>query len=335
MQPDSSVFTPQLTLPIARDLPPEIQALIERLSEPFPITELRIRPGQVRRDGTAAQALPYAEWWTSYQPRLDSILGRANWRIQLIPWGSDSIIARMSVFGGLIERDSTGSSKETFEGGQDAEAQALKRVCARTVGLGLYLYFLPEVWGRGERDGKRFYFAGGEEERCLHELYRRAGLSTIPHPGVSLPSSTPPTPAPTVTTSMSIGASSSSTPSTPHSNGPAVSTNTRLVLARTALTEAERHAGVTSGPRRTTVPSHAALHVGRGGAATERQRAAIVRLVAQALRDGQQPSTVNRVGQEQAGLTGLSGITRPELLPATLSSPQASALISALQGLLR
>jgi hypothetical protein len=183
MSTDTAHPTPAILIPAGRDLPPEIQALIARLSEPFPLDELRVRPGQVRRDGTAAQVLPYAEWWGSYQPRLDSVLGRANWRIRLIPWGTDSIIARMTVFGGLIERDSTGSSKESFEGGQDAEAQAMKRVCARAVGLGLYLYHLPEVWGRGERDGKRFFFADGEEERCLHELYRRAGLTAIPHSG--------------------------------------------------------------------------------------------------------------------------------------------------------
>jgi len=326
MSSDTTHATPGIAISGARDLPTEVQALIARLSEPFPLGELRVRPGQVRRDGTAAQVLPYAEWWGSYQPRLDSVLGRANWCIRLIPWGSESIIARMSAFGGLIERDSTGSSKESFDGGQDAEAQAMKRVCARAVGLGLYLYHLPEVWGRGERDGKRFFFADGEEERCLHELYRRAGLSTIPHPAAAVP--TPAPQAPSEPPSSHASARPASSGSTP--------TGERLATARAALAQAERQVGFSDGPRRrTTAPAASPARVITGaGAATERQRAAIARLIAQALRDGQQPATLNRVGQEQAGLGGLSGVKTPDALPPTLSSPQASALISALQGLL-
>jgi hypothetical protein len=323
MSTDTAHPTLGIVLPGGRDLPPEVQTLIARLSEPFPLDELRVRPGQVRRDGTAAQVLPYAEWWGSYQPRLDSVLGRANWRIRLIPWGTDSIIARMTVFGGLIERDSTGSSKETFDGGQDAEAQAMKRVCARAVGLGLYLYHLPEVWGRGERDGKRFFFADGEEERCLHELYRRAGLTAIPRAGATFPE--PATQAPSEPLSSHRPASSGSTP-----------TGERLATARAALAQAERQVGLSDGPRRrTTAPAASPARVITGaGLASERQRAAIARLIAQALRDGQQPATLNRVGQEQAGLGGLSGVKTPDALPPSLSSPQASALISALQGLL-
>jgi hypothetical protein len=321
-----------IALPADRDLPPEVQALIARLSEPFPIAELRVRPGQVRRDGSAAQVLPYAEWWGSYQPRLDAVLGRANWRIRLIPWGTDSIIARMTVFGGLIERDSTGSSKESFDGGQDAEAQAMKRVCARTVGLGLYLYHLPEIWGRGERAGSRFFFADGEEERCLYELYRRAGLSTTSQMGVTL---APVTAAPPVAAQRTTATPTPAPTARAQSmNGHSASTSERLATARAALAQAEQQTTV-GGPRRRTVavtatPSRAQSASG----ASERQRAAIARLIAQVLRDGQPPATVNRIGQDQAGLPSLSGVRTPDALPRTLSSTQASALISALQGLL-
>jgi hypothetical protein len=317
-----------ISTPSARDLPTEVQALIARLSEPFPIAELRVRPGQVWRDGTAAQVLPYAEWWGSYQPRLDAVLGRANWRIRLLPWGNDSIIARMTVFGGLIERDSTGSSKESFDGGQDAEAQAMKRVCARAVGLGLYLYALPEIWGRGERDGKRFFFADGEEERCLYELYRRAGFSTAVSSVTTI--QLPITPAATTPSGTTGAATSGFKGPTENGHGQ------RLATARAALVAAEQQAGVSAGPsRRTTAPpATPARSRPAVGSASERQRAAIVRLITQVLRGGQQPATVNRIGHEQASISDLSALTTADTLPHSLTSPQASALITALQGLL-
>jgi hypothetical protein len=50
--------------------------------------------------------------------------------------------------------------------------------------------------------------------------------------------------------------------------------------------------------------------------------------------DGQvQPGTLNRIGQETGGFSGLSAIARPESLPQRLSSAQASSLIQRLQHL--
>ena len=139
------VPTPAIIIPGFANLPDAIQAVIEELSKPFPVHEVKVRPGSVRRDGSAAICLAYADWWTGYLPRLNDAIGPNNWQIDLQPWGDHQIIARLRAFGGLIEKASSGSAKGEANGAQEAEAQAKKRVCAEGVMLGLFFYFLPRV----------------------------------------------------------------------------------------------------------------------------------------------------------------------------------------------
>src|SRR5262245_7026921 len=184
--PTVTIPTPHAIIPGFDELPDAIQAAIEELSKPFPIEEVKVRPGPVKRDGAAALCLAYADWWTGYLPRLNDEIGPNNWSIDLQPWGEHQIIARLTAFGGLIQKASSGSAKGETNGAQEAEAQAKKRVCAEGVLLGLFFYFLPRVWGKGERVGKDFYFADGEEQCCVYEMYARAGLLSRPHAGASL-----------------------------------------------------------------------------------------------------------------------------------------------------
>jgi hypothetical protein len=186
MTTEITIPPPTTVIPNFAELPDPIQAAIEALSKPFPMHEVKVRPGSVRRDGSAALCLAYADWWTGYLPRLNDEIGPNNWQIDLQPWGEHQIIARLRAFGGLIEKASSGSAKGEANGAAEAEAQAKKRVCAEGVLLGLFFYFLPRVWGKGERVGKDFYFADGEEQRCVHEMYARAGLLSRPHAGASL-----------------------------------------------------------------------------------------------------------------------------------------------------
>src|SRR5262245_20939236 len=181
--------TPALVITGFDELPEHIQAVIDRLSAPFPIEEVKIRPGAVKRDGTAALALAYSDWWTGYLPRLNDEIGPNNWHITLRPWGEHQVIARLSAFGNLIVSESSGNAKGDANGAPEAEVQAKKRACAEGLMLGLYYYFLPNVWGKGERVGKDFYFAEGEERRCVYEMYVRAGLITWSTSGVERRSS--------------------------------------------------------------------------------------------------------------------------------------------------
>jgi hypothetical protein len=186
MTTDITLPTPAIVIPHFAELPDAIQAAVEELSKPFPMHEVKVRPGSVRRDGSAALCLAYADWWTGYLPRLNDEIGPNNWQIDLAPWGEHQIIARLRAFGGLIEKASSGSAKGEANGAAEAEAQAKKRVCAEGVMLGLFFYFLPKVWGKGERVGKDFSFADGEEQRCVHEMYARAGLLSRQHTGASV-----------------------------------------------------------------------------------------------------------------------------------------------------
>jgi hypothetical protein len=95
----------EIVIPGFAELPEPMQAVIERLSAPFPIEEVKVRPGAVRRDGTAALCLAYSDWWTGYLPRLNDEIGPNNWSIVLRPWGEHQIIARLRAFGGLIEKN--------------------------------------------------------------------------------------------------------------------------------------------------------------------------------------------------------------------------------------
>ncbi len=185
--PALSIPRPEQIIPGFAELPEAIQAAIEELSKPFPIDEVKVRPGSVQRDGSAALCLAYGDWWTCYLPRLNDTLGPNNWTIDLQPWGEHQIIARLRAFGGLIEKASSGSAKGEANGAQEAEAQAKKRVVAEGLMLGLYFYFLPKAWGKGERAGKDFVFADGEEQRCVFEMYRRAGLEVVRHAGIAIP----------------------------------------------------------------------------------------------------------------------------------------------------
>jgi hypothetical protein len=147
MMPDTTLTIPKpaLIVPGFAELPHDIQLAIEELSKPFRIAEVKVRPGPVKRDGTAALCLAYSDWWTGYLPRLNDEIGPNNWSIDLEPWGTDQIIARMIAFDGLIRKASTGSAKGEANGAAEAEVQAKKRVCAESVMLGLFFYVRREA----------------------------------------------------------------------------------------------------------------------------------------------------------------------------------------------
>jgi hypothetical protein len=142
---DITIPTSEIIIPGFAELPDPVQAVIDQLSTPFPIDEVKVRPGAVKRDGTAALCLAYSDWWTGYLPRLNDAVGPNNWRIILRPWGEHQIIARLCAFGGLIEKESSGTAKGEVNGAQEAEVQAKKRVCAEGLMLGLYYYVRREV----------------------------------------------------------------------------------------------------------------------------------------------------------------------------------------------
>jgi hypothetical protein len=289
---------------------PTFTEQLAELARPFPIEQVQLRPGAVSGDGTAAIALPYVDW-RLYAERLDQIVSPANWSIQLIPWGPTRVIARLTILG--VTKDASGEGDANDENcGTIAEAQAKKRACAE-FGLGRYFYTLPKVWGKGSGSKRDFRFESGEAQRCIHQMYRNAGLLPPPAPADERHETTH---APRILASA---------PSTPtRTPNPA-----QLTRARQALERAEQRTGLASAPVSTPVAPHSGA-VPRP--ASLKQRTYIVRLL-EAARGRIQPGTLNRLGQQVGGFPALSGVLKPDGLPQSLSSSQASRLIERLQHL--
>jgi hypothetical protein len=291
---DRHIPTPAQYLTCFLDLPTEVQNAIEELSKPWPVEQIQIRPGAVNRDGTSAMALAYHDWWTGYLPRLNDIVGPNNFKIRLQPW-NDDVIAHLRAFGGVIEGWSSGSAKQDKLGPMEAEIQAKKRVVAEKLLLGLYLYFLPTVWMRGEYDAQRkqFYLADGEEQRCAYELYARAGLIARPHLSAAVPRPPPdarPTPTPP--------------PSTPTTHG--ASPSERVSTARALLESAERTVGMRP-PQTPDFPISAPV------LASDKQLGLIITMVGKL--HTANPAALNAIGA-RFQIAELARFTAREQLPA-------------------
>jgi len=279
--------------------------IIAALAAPFPMATIEVKPGAVRQDGTSALALAYADWRV-YAERLDALVGPANWSIQLTPWGDTRVIARLTIFG--ITKDASGEGEPQDDNcGTIAEAQAKKRACAE-FGLGRYLYGLPKVWGEGQGDRKSFRF--NEPRRIVEQLYYQAGLMQQRMPAAAAA----PTPAPRQAPAPAQNGHQ------PQRNG-VTPDPARLATARAALEQAEQRTSSTTA----TI---------NAPPASDKQRGAISALIARCAEFGVNPNQVDRLGTTQ-GITRLSSIRRATNLPATLTKPQASALIGELDTLVK
>lgn len=244
----------------------DITPILTDLARPFPLSTLQLRVGATREDRerglVSGLALPYAGWWDGYLPALTRYVGRGNFTVELLPWGQ-KVVAHLMAFGGEIEAWSSGEEDAADENaGTAAEAQAKKRACAEGLGLGHYLYFLPRLWGRVERQGRSFGFPREEEERIKHALYAGCGLDTVTPLEIAapfrcfMPSGTrgktplsapaePPAPASAPSSRRSPGRSQvQAAPAQPAEPG----TSPKLAHARAVLTDAEIRAGVQPAP---------------------------------------------------------------------------------------
>jgi hypothetical protein len=275
--------------------------------------------------------------WTGYLPRLNDEIGPNNWSIVLRPWGEHQIIARLRAFGGLIEKESSGSAKGEANGAQEAEVQAKKRACAEGLMLGLYYYFLPNVWGKGERVGKDFAFADGEEQRCVYEMYTRAGLIVRSTPGVRIPRDGGATRGET-----SRPAATTPPPSPAPESAPV---NARAATARRSLEQAERRVHLRQPDHAT--PTHGTevtdSHPGTitSALASDAQLGLIARLItdfhtSQGATSEQTTAALDALGT-RFGLTSMSSLrSKADLRRAAsrLTKLQAMQLIDRLKGLM-
>ena len=81
--------------------------LAAQLRAPFDWNVIEVRPGSVRKDGTAALALAYADPRV-YEERLDEVVGPENWSVEFTPWGDHTLICRLMIGG--VTKCSTGEA---------------------------------------------------------------------------------------------------------------------------------------------------------------------------------------------------------------------------------
>ncbi len=211
--------------------------VVAALRAPFAWDVIEVRPGSVRKDGTGALALAYADPRV-YMERLDTVVGPEHWSVEFAPWGDHRLICRLTIFG--IMKSSTGEADpKDKNAGTVAEAQAFKRSCV-AFGLGRFLYDLPQIWARGSGDSKSFTFENParviEEMRRKYEL-AHAKPTSLPPRSPDLP--TPPGTELTASAPAAVRHARSAPVRLAHAS-PAQ----KQATARAALSDAEQRTGV-------------------------------------------------------------------------------------------
>lgn len=149
--------------------------LFLKLSSPFPIEQVEVRPGAFNGDKTKAVALAYVDS-RRYQERLDQVFGPFNWTVEYRLATAESVVCRLTIHN--ISKEDVGECEKKDERGKVEEnqfttmcAQAFKRACA-AFGLGRYLYtHLPQVWADVKNQK---YFEN--PRKVVEEMYKKGGI---------------------------------------------------------------------------------------------------------------------------------------------------------------
>lgn len=135
----------------------ETRQLSALLTAPFPAEAVKFKPLTVK--GNRALAAAYLDARAIMQ-RLDSVFGVGGWKdsYQLVQGGS--VVCRLSVkIGGeWVEKTDIGSPSEQPDDGDKLKAafsDALKRAAVK-LGIGRYLYRLPQQWLDYDPQARRF-----------------------------------------------------------------------------------------------------------------------------------------------------------------------------------
>src|ERR1035437_7994658 len=149
-------------MPIMADFvytPEEAKTLLDRLSQPFAIPDVKWRVTNKTQDGKKGCVAPYADP-RAYTARLNEVFTAAGWAFELssettvgltrmragkcVPTGKVTIIATLDIFG-IGKKASTGEMWADDDNAVTrAEAQAKKRA-ASMFGLGEYFYRFKEL----------------------------------------------------------------------------------------------------------------------------------------------------------------------------------------------
>jgi hypothetical protein len=137
------------------------------LAAPFPVENLSAgqpgigwKPQAVMKDGSKAMAVPFIDA-RDVMRRLDEVLGPTNWKTEFMPLGDGNIMCTLSVrdaTGGWVPKTDVGGPSDQPEADNRMKAafsEALKRAAVQ-LGVGRYLYAVPEQWVAFDAQKKRF-----------------------------------------------------------------------------------------------------------------------------------------------------------------------------------
>jgi hypothetical protein len=125
----------------------DVQAVMEALSAPFDLQEVRFKPAVI--SGNRALALAYVDA-RAIQDRLDDVLGVLGWQDNYKCLEDGSVVCRLRLRIGneWVTKVDVGSPSDQGDAGDRRKAafsDALKRAAVK-FGIGRYLYRLPSQW---------------------------------------------------------------------------------------------------------------------------------------------------------------------------------------------
>lgn len=151
-----------------------LDLLRDELRRPFDTEDIDIKPGAVSGSTDSALALLYADPRT-YMDRLDEVLGAGNWRAEYKPFPHENpsgMICMLYVYDVEVSQGTGDLQKGDGDNiVTSAEAQCFKRACA-AIGVGRYLWQLPQVWGPFDKTKKRFV----NPQEIIRKAYREGGI---------------------------------------------------------------------------------------------------------------------------------------------------------------
>lgn len=151
--------------------PLTLSSIRAKLSAPFAIEQVEVKPGATSDSGRAL-ALAYVDA-RHYQQRLDDVVGPENWSVEYRPVSDRAMLCRLTIMGAVREdvgEEAAGDPNQTTS----AAMQSFKRACA-AFGLGRYLYTdLPQLWVEAEKKGRGWVIK--DQRGAVKQIYDNAGI---------------------------------------------------------------------------------------------------------------------------------------------------------------
>ena len=158
----------------------------KRLAAPFPAKDIGWRVLLKTRDESKCLVFPYLDA-RDVMGRLDDVMGIGGWYAEFSPWGPANVLCKLSLIlpnmYTVTKQDIGDVSDQPKEGDKQkaAVSDALKRAAVH-VGIGRYLYSLPDMWVAYDKQYKRSASLPQLPSWALPEGDSTGGKSSTPSP---------------------------------------------------------------------------------------------------------------------------------------------------------